>query len=71
MAFDVPAAPSTGIILGVQHIKSHPLWASVQAAIAALRSLTIEQLFLDRAPCADHFSTRCIPIFNIVRALVL
>ena len=36
---------------------------------AALRSLKREQPLLDRAPCTGRFFTRCIPTFNIARAL--
>ncbi len=70
MAFDVPVRARFSFTPGVRHIKSHPLRASAKAAIAALRSLTIEQLVLNRAPCADNLSTRFIPTFNIVKALV-
>ena len=70
MTFDVPPTTCQLSMIKVRHIKSHPLRASAKAAIAALRSLKREQPLLDRAPCTDHFCTRCIPTFSIARALV-
>ena len=69
MAFDVPVSPVQESHLECGTSKATPFGRAPKAAIAVLRSLTIEQLVLNRAPGAGHLSTRCIPTFNIVKAL--